>query len=146
MERVAVCSCGQLSVTIEGEPVHHGLCSCLECQKASGGPFTYTGDWPKSAVKRIAGAYTTWRRTSDLGRWLENCFCPTCGSHVFGYFEQGSDAISVSIGNFAEPAFPPPTYAIWNRFKHPWVAIDPAWRSFDRQPDAGDATAGEPHS
>ena len=146
MERTAVCSCGQLSVTIGGEPAHHGLCSCLECQKASGGPFTYTGYWPRSAVKRIAGVYTTWRRTSESGRWLENCFCPTCGSLVFGHAEHDPDAINVSVGNFAEPSFPPPGYAIWNSFKHSWVVIDPSWQAFDQQPGSGDDLASDPRS
>lgn len=140
MERTATCSCGQLSVTIEGEPAHHGLCSCLECQKATGGPFGYSGYWSRSAVKTITGSYTSWRRSSDAGRWIENCFCPTCGSILFSYAEFDPTVINIPIGNFADPAFPAPAYAVWNMHRHPWVVLDPAWASYDRQPSLAPGT------
>jgi hypothetical protein len=31
--------------------------------------------------------------------------------------------INIAIGNFADPSFPPPTYAVWNMHKHPWVEV-----------------------
>ncbi|HEX9905358.1 MAG TPA: aldehyde-activating protein, partial [Propylenella sp.] len=31
--RRASCSCGQLSVTCEGEPVRISMCHCLACQR-----------------------------------------------------------------------------------------------------------------
>ena len=32
----AACSCGQLHLTIEGEPVRISMCHCLECQRRTG--------------------------------------------------------------------------------------------------------------
>ena len=55
MERTAVCSCGQLAVTVEGEPAFHGICSCFECQKMSGSAYSYSGYWPKTAVSAMRG-------------------------------------------------------------------------------------------
>jgi len=121
MKRTATCSCGQLSVTIEGDPEFHGLCSCFECQKASGGAFSYSGYWPKSAVREIRGDSTRWRRIAESGKWLDTHFCPVCGSAVFFYGEFAPDMINVSIGNFADPTFPPPIYAVWDENRHPWV-------------------------
>ena len=34
--RRAACSCGQLNLTIEGEPVRISMCHCLECQRRTG--------------------------------------------------------------------------------------------------------------
>jgi hypothetical protein len=139
MLRTAVCGCGQLSVGIEGEPAFHGLCSCLECQRASGSAFNYSGYWPKSAVRGIGGKSTVWRRSSDAGRWVDTHFCPVCGSSVFAYAEFAPDMINIAIGNFADPGFPPPAYAVHNVHKHPWVAVPPGCDSHDTQPDADPA-------
>jgi hypothetical protein len=34
--RRAACSCGQLHLTIEGEPVRISMCHCFECQRRTG--------------------------------------------------------------------------------------------------------------
>jgi len=121
MERTAACSCGQLAVTIAGDPEFHGLCSCLECQKSSGSAFSYSGYWPKSAVRSIRGDSTRWRRIAESGRWNDTHFCPTCGSAVYWYSEAVPDMINVAIGNFGDPGFPPPAYHVWSSSKHAWV-------------------------
>ena len=36
MTRRAACSCGQLHLTIEGEPSRISICHCLECQRRTG--------------------------------------------------------------------------------------------------------------
>jgi hypothetical protein len=36
MTRRATCSCGQLHLTIEGEPSRIAMCHCLECQRRTG--------------------------------------------------------------------------------------------------------------
>jgi hypothetical protein len=126
MERTATCSCGQLSVTVEGDPQMHGICSCLVCQKASGTPFSHTGYWPKAQVVSLSGNATVWRRISDSGRWMDTHFCPICGSAVYGYAEFDPHGINIAIGNFADPTFAPPQYAMWNRFKHSWIEF-PEW-------------------
>jgi len=134
MERTAACSCGQLAITVDGQPAHHGLCSCLACQRESGSAFTYGGYWPRAAVMRIDGESARWRRIADSGKWLERHFCPRCGSAVFTYAEWAPDMVNIGIGSFADPGFPPPDYAVWNRHRHPWVTLHPDWMCHDEQP------------
>ena len=64
MSRTAACSCGQLTVTIAGEPDYVAACSCLECQKSTGSVFGVSTYWPKAALVSIAGRSTCWRRGS----------------------------------------------------------------------------------
>jgi hypothetical protein len=123
MERTARCSCGQLSVIVDGDPEAHGICSCLECQKQTGSAFHWAGYWPKAAVRGIEGRATVWRRSSDAGRWTDTSFCPECGSAVYFYLESAPDYIGVSIGNLTDPNFPPPQFSGWQRYKHPWVVV-----------------------
>jgi hypothetical protein len=45
--------------------------------------------------------------------------------------------INIAIGNFADPIFPPPIYAVWNRHKHPWVEFPESCETrHDTQPEA----------
>ena len=83
-------------------------------------------------MQRSTGTSTVWRRISGAGRWLDSYFCPVCGSLVYAYAEFAPDMINVSIGNFADPSYPPPTYAVWNENKHPWVAVPDGCRTFAR--------------
>ena len=89
----------------------------------AGSVFGVSTYWPKSALVSIAGKSTCWRRSSWKGRWIDNFFCPVCGSTVYWYAEATPDSIGISAGNFADPAFPPPTYAVWSESKHPWVTL-----------------------
>ena len=121
MTRTAACSCGQLRVTMNGKPGSVGACSCRECQKSTGSAFGISSYWPNSAVAAIEGQSTVWRRGSDAGRWVDSYFCPTCGSTLYWYAEALPDMIGIAAGNFADPNFEPPTYAVWSETQHPWV-------------------------
>ena len=132
MPRIATCSCGQLKLTMQGDPTDVTVCHCFECQKSTGSVFGVSTYWPKSACRSIEGEAKLWRRSSDAGRWLDNYFCPVCGSTVYWYAEFAPDEIGVSAGNFADPGFPAPTSAVWDSCRHPWVKL-PAGLAAARQ-------------
>jgi len=133
--RAAVCSCAILSISVEGEPGFLGACSCRACQKATGSVFSMSAYFPRSAVAAIAGEHRLYRRQSDGGRWLDFHFCPTCASTVFWYAEFDPDSIGIAVGNFTDPGFGPPQYAVWCEAQHPWVRFPEACRTFARHPD-----------
>jgi hypothetical protein len=133
--RKAVCSCGQLSVAVAGEPSYFGACSCRECQRATGSVFSMSAYFPRSAVQAIAGEHRLYRRRSEGGRRLDCHFCPTCGSMVYWHAEFDPDSVGISIGNFADPGFGPPQYAVWCESKHAWVRFPESCREFPRQPE-----------
>jgi hypothetical protein len=122
-----------LSVAVDGEPDFVAACSCLECQKATGSVFGVSTYWPKSAVKEIKGPSTVWRRHSWNGRWLDNYFCPVCGSTLYWYAEFSPDRIGINAGNFCDPGFPPPQYAVWSETKHPWVTFPTGCQELQQQ-------------
>jgi hypothetical protein len=133
--RTASCACGGLSVAVQGEPSYFGACSCRACQKATGSVFSMSAYFPRSAVESIAGDHKLYRRRSDGGRWVDEHFCPTCGSMVFWYAEFDPESIGVSVGNFADPGFGPPQYAVWCETQHPWVRFPDSCQRFPRQPE-----------
>ena len=64
MTRRAVCSCGQLHLTIEGEPSRISMCHCLECQRRTGAVISNQGRFRREQVT-FAGKATAWMRTAE---------------------------------------------------------------------------------
>lgn len=121
MTRVATCSCGQLRLACEGEPVRVSVCHCLDCQKRTGSVLAVQARFPESAVA-VEGDSATWRRTGDSGGTATFHFCPTCGSVVYWRADAIAGFVTVAVGAFADPAFPPPHVAVYEDRQHPWVA------------------------
>jgi len=82
MTRRAACSCGQLHLTIEGEPSRISMCHCLECQRRTGAVIGNQARFRREQVT-FAGKSTAWMRTAESGNALTFHFCPTCGSTVY---------------------------------------------------------------
>lgn len=133
-KRTAACSCGQLTVTVSGDPAYVATCNCLECQKSTGSVFGTSSYWSKSQICDIQGDRRLYRRGSFEGRLVDNYFCAHCGSTVFWFGEFDPDQIGISVGNFADPSFPPPQDSIWCESKHSWVQFPHGCRLYSQQP------------
>jgi hypothetical protein len=80
--RMASCSCGQLRITCEGEPLRISICHCLECQKRTGSVFAVQARFSRQRVK-IEGRASHWTRVGDSGGAATFGFCPVCASTVY---------------------------------------------------------------
>lgn len=133
-EHEAACQCGALSLHAERDPVTVLVCNCRACQRRSGSPFGAGLYFDKSAVT-IEGEYRNWRRSSDSGLWLENHFCPTCGTNLFWSMERRPTIYGVSYGCFRTPV-PEPGTAIFTEEAHEWVRFPEDWETYaKRRPD-----------
>lgn len=131
VQHQAACSCGQLRLSLEGEPALVSSCHCLACQRRTGAVFTSNAFFRRDQAVAIAGEHRTWRRTGESGRVLTFHFCPTCGSTVFWEREGAPDMLTVAVGAFADPAFPPPVRTVWVENMHDWL---PFPKSIPRHP------------
>jgi hypothetical protein len=118
----ASCSCGQLKVTCQGDPVRVSICHCLACQRRTGSPFGQQARWPEDKV-RISGSSTTWERIGDEGSRIAFHFCPTCGSTVHYALDTMPGLVGIPVGAFADPTFPSPTYSVYEARKHSWIHV-----------------------
>jgi hypothetical protein len=123
MVRTAACSCGQLSVTCEGEPVRISICHCLACQKRTGSVFSANARFPRAAVT-VNGTSSIFRRKGDSGNNLAFHFCPQCGSTVWWELDASPDVIVVAVGAFADPQFPAPRVSVYEARHHRWVDLE----------------------
>src|SRR5262245_39494851 len=122
--RRAACSCGQLSLTIEGEPVRISMCHCYECQRRTGAVISNQARYPRAQIA-LTGKSTAWTRKAESGNALTFHFCPVCGSTVYWDNTGFPDVVTVAIGAFADPSFPAPAIAVWEECRHPWVSLPP---------------------
>jgi hypothetical protein len=58
-----------------------------------------------------------------------------CGTSVY-HTEAGQEqaSVSVAVGAFADPSFPPPQDSVYECRRHSWVRLPPGTRIYDRDP------------
>jgi hypothetical protein len=118
--RHAACSCGQLRVACDGEPVRISICHCLECQRRTGSVFGAQARYARAQV-RMEGKTTVYARKGDEGGIVTLHFCPVCGSTVYWHIDKDPDLVAVAVGAFADPGFPPPGRSVYERQRHAWT-------------------------
>ena len=121
--RKASCRCGQLRVTVTGDPVRVSVCHCLNCKKRSGSAFAVQARWPTGQVS-IEGRSNTHVMVADSGNRATFHFCPDCGSDV--YYENNGKfdgLIAIPLGAFDDPYFASPKFSVWEKRKHDWIEI-----------------------
>ena len=120
--RTASCSCGQLQAQVSTGPVRVSVCHCLACQRRTGSVFGAQARFDKSAVA-LKGIAKEFVRTGDEGTRATFSFCPDCGATVYYTFSGNEDAIVIPVGAFADPAFPAPSFSVYEERMHAWVNI-----------------------
>jgi hypothetical protein len=120
-DREAACSCGQLQLTVRGDPIRVSMCHCLECQRRTGSAFSVQAFYPREQVRLAKGIAKRYARRGDSGRTVTFNFCPECGGTVFWEIEQRPELVAVAVGMFADPEFEKPRYSVWEKRQHPWT-------------------------
>jgi hypothetical protein len=120
--RLASCTCGQLTARVTGDPVRISVCHCLACQRRTGSVFGEQARFPRENIT-ISGKSTEYVRVGDEGGRATIHFCPTCGAIVY-YETEGLDKfLTIPVGAFAEPDFPPPRVSVYESRMHGWVVM-----------------------
>lgn len=130
IERHAACSCGQLRLMVEGEPVRVSVCHCLACQRRTGSAFGVQARFNRERVQ-VSGRAHEFVRESDEGEQRKFSFCPECGATVYYTLASAPDVIAIPVGAFADPEFPPPRVSVWESRKHAWVMTPVGTRRHD---------------
>ncbi|HSV19741.1 MAG TPA: GFA family protein [Casimicrobiaceae bacterium] len=124
--RTASCSCGNLRVTCEGDPVRVSMCHCLACQQRTGSVFGVQARFAREQITQIEGASSEYVRTGDSGGRARFHFCPSCGSTVYWELDGAPGIVGVAVGAFADPHFGTPTRSVYESRRHAWVHIPDA--------------------
>ena len=117
----AACSCGQLRVEVDGDPVRVSVCHCLACQRRTGSAFGYQARWPAESTRVTGESHEYLRISDDGGEERRFHFCPECGGTVYYFTEP--EFMAIPVGVLADPDFPEPTVSVWESRKHAWVTM-----------------------
>jgi hypothetical protein len=122
--RLASCSCGQLTAKVTGDPVRISICHCLACQRRTGSVFGQQARFHREHVS-VLGASSEYVRVGDEGSRVKFHFCPTCGSTVYYEPEGLEEYLAVPVGAFADSSFPAPFVSVYESRMHSWVVPPP---------------------
>ncbi len=115
--RKAACTCGDLTITMEGDPVLVSACCCTRCQRRTGSFFGVTAYFRPAQVTARAGQPSEFRRGDAVFR-----FCPRCESSLWWAFDDADeDILGVAGGCFADPTLPGPHRMTFTATGHPFV-------------------------
>ena len=73
------CRCGAVRYKAEGEPAHHAVCHCRDCQMASGAPMVAWLAMPSEGFAITRGEVASYTAPSGSTRQ----FCAQCGTPLF---------------------------------------------------------------
>lgn len=122
MQRIATCSCGELKIRCEGEPLLVSACHCSECQRRTGSAYGIAAFFDRDQTEP-AGASLIYERASDSGFAVIQHFCGKCGSTVYWYPTRRPERVAVAVGCFDDPHFPAPSKAVFTEHAHAWAML-----------------------
>lgn len=116
------CLCGNVRIVASGRPYRVGICHCMDCRKHHGALFHASAIFPEAAVT-VEG---------ETREYAGRCFCPRCGSPVFG---RTGDEVEVNLGSLDSPDQLKPTYESWTIRRESWLPPFPLTKRHERDRD-----------
>ena len=119
----ARCACGGVAMSIRGPVVSMLLCSCLDCQRASGSGHATVALVPAEGLT-VDGTTKSFDRPSDSGATFTRHFCPDCGTPLYGRSSRAADIRMIPVGFFAgQNEWYEPGQLIFARSRQAWDLI-----------------------
>lgn len=119
----AGCACGAVTLAVDGPIRSMFMCSCEDCQKATGTGHA-TVAIADFADVTIIGEVKSFTRPADSGATFTRSFCPECGTPLYGRSSRAPDAIMLPVGLFgADAQWFAPNQLIFSRSHREWDRI-----------------------
>ena len=117
------CTCGNIHLTGDVDPLKTQICHCTDCQTGSGSAFRISIPTPGDTLK-ITGKLSTYLKTSaESGTPRVQAFCTVCGTHIYST-TQGDGlqpSYTVRVGILKQRDQLVPQKQNWFRSARPWV-------------------------
>jgi len=121
------CACGAVSITFSGKVLGMFLCSCEDCQRATGTGHSAVV-LARPADVTLAGTAKSFARPANSGATLTRSFCPECGTPLLARSSRAPELLMLPVGLFGKDAadWYLPSQLIFARSHSDWDLIDPA--------------------
>lgn len=84
-----------------------------------------------SGVVTIEGQGKEYVQVGESGHATRFHFCGECGSTLFWQSDVVPGFITVSVGAFADPDFPPPQLSVYEDRRHAWMSLPDGMEHLD---------------
>ncbi len=123
----ASCNCGQLSLSVSGDPIRVSVCHCNACQKRTGSAFGVQARYPLKQVS-FTGVSQHYQRVGDDGATITFEFCPHCGGNLWFTMDVMPDVVAIPLGNFSDDSvhksqLASPSVVVYQDRCHDWVKL-----------------------
>jgi hypothetical protein len=98
------------------------FCHCRACQRRTGA-VVHSGAFFLRSRVRVKGESKIYGRGGASGFEIRFHFCPNCGSNVYWESDRTPDYYGITVGSFADPGFPAPTFSVWEESIHGWLSL-----------------------
>lgn len=125
MTHTGQCLCGQVTFSIEGDPVGARMCWCRDCQRIASGSATVNVLFPEESVA-YSGEIAKLEMIADSGNTVERGFCPKCGAQMYSRTVTPKGLpMRVRAGTLDNPELQAPEAIIWASSAPSWARLDP---------------------
>lgn len=122
---VARCSCGQLAVELEGDPVLNALCHCSDCCRRTGSAFGWQAYFLEGQVKETRG--TAKSRAVPVAEPQTRHFCPDCGTTLWWTSGTAPGMVGIAGGAFDAGVLGEPIASYRDDNRCAWLAVPQGW-------------------
>jgi hypothetical protein len=129
MPRTAICACGQATITVDADPVMHGVCHCTNCKRRTGSAFGISAYFPRSSVVARHGETSVYAFRHEAQQHDQaRHFCARCGTTLFWTISTLPDLVGIAGGCFAGDGLPEPSFSTAHANKETWVTLPASWK------------------
>lgn len=120
----ATCACGAVSVHFAGKVLSMFMCSCEDCQRATGAGHSNIL-LASPADVTISGPTRSFARSANSGATLTRSFCPDCGTPLVARSSRAPAVLMLPAGLFgaATSGWYAPNQLIFARSHREWDDI-----------------------
>ena len=120
--RDAACSCGQLRLTAEGDPIRISMCHCLACQRRTGSAAAVSARIAPGSLRITSGQELVRAYDPGDGGFLK-VFCSGCGGALWAQHPSDPEVRVVRLGVFDRDPGIRPSYRQFVAYAAPWEPI-----------------------
>jgi hypothetical protein len=118
------CACGAVEMRLAGQVKSMFMCSCEDCQKATG-----TGHSAAFLLRAgdvtVGGTTKSSARPADSGAIFTRWFCPECGTPLYAQSSRAPDLLTIPVGLLGAAALPwyRPSQLLFARTHRDWDIV-----------------------
>ncbi|HEY4169587.1 MAG TPA: GFA family protein [Reyranella sp.] len=120
----AACACGAVNIRFAGKVLSMFMCSCEDCQRATGAGHSAIL-LARPADVTIAGETRSFARPANSGAVLTRSFCPQCGTPLVARSSRAPEVLMLPVGLFGAAAaeWYAPNQLIFARSHRDWDVV-----------------------